>query len=111
MENIVEEVEDKSQNEGSPANSQRYEDMGRCEGVSSSDSVDHNDVLSRYSHGHHWVKSQADLKNEYDGVVTELLDKCRLMRSFLSLRIHHVLQINLIKAEKYLFQTFWLSIS
>ena len=50
MENIVEEVEDKSQNEGSPANSQRYEDMGRCEVVSSSDSVDQSDVLSNRGH-------------------------------------------------------------
>ena len=50
MENIVEEVEDKSQNEGSPSNSQRYEDMGRCEVVSSSDSVHQSDVLSNRGH-------------------------------------------------------------
>ena len=50
MENIVEEVEDKSQTEGSPANSQRYEDMGRCEVVSSSDSVDQSDVLFNWGH-------------------------------------------------------------
>ena len=50
MENIVEEVKDLSQPKGSPANSQRYEDMGRCEGVSSSDSVDQSDVLSNRGH-------------------------------------------------------------
>ena len=62
MENIVEEVEDKSQNEGSPANSQRYEDMGRCEGVSSSDSVDQSDVLSNLRH-HKSHGCQADWDN------------------------------------------------
>ena len=40
-----------------------------------------------------------DLKNNYDVVVKELLDKFRLMRSFYIFRIHHVLQINLIEAE------------
>ena len=72
MENIVDKVEDKSQAEGSPANSQRYEDMGRCEVVISSDSVHHNDVLFSYGNG---VESQAYLEHEYDDVVKELLDK------------------------------------
>ena len=52
MENIVEEVEDKSQTEGSPANSQRYEDMGRCEVVSSSLSVKHCDTRSSLHQSH-----------------------------------------------------------
>ena len=60
MENIVDEVEDKSQNEGSPANSQRYEDMGRCEVVSFSVSAKHCDTRSslHQSHG-----CQADWDN------------------------------------------------
>ena len=36
MQNIVEEVEYESQTEGSPANSQHYKDMGRCEVLCSS---------------------------------------------------------------------------
>ena len=50
MENIVDEVKDLSQKEGSPANSQRYEDIGRFEVVGSSDSVDQSDVLSNRGH-------------------------------------------------------------
>ena len=46
MENVVEEVEDQGENEGSPANSQRYEDMGGCEVQCSSLSVKHVDLPS-----------------------------------------------------------------
>ena len=73
--------------------------MIRCEFISSSVSVHHDDVLLSHSDGHHRVESQDDLENEYDGVVTELLNKFRLMGSSFSCRIHHVLEINLIKAE------------
>ena len=62
MENIIEKVKYKSQSEGSPANSQRYEDMGRCEVVSSSDSVDQSDVLSNLGH-HKSHRCQADWDN------------------------------------------------
>ena len=50
MENIVEDIEDKSQTKGSPANSQRYEDMEGGKVVSSSGSVNHSDVLSNWGH-------------------------------------------------------------
>ena len=59
MEKIVEEVEYLSQTKGSPTNSQYYEDMGRCEVVSSSDSVDQSDVLSNLGH-HQSHRCQAD---------------------------------------------------
>ena len=91
--------------------------VGPCEDVSSSDSVHHSDVHSNLGHhqSHHCQADRdnfsignrcfdsPDLENEYYGVVNELLDKFRLMRSFFSSRIHHVLEVNLIKAEKYVF--------
>ena len=58
MQNIVEDVEDQSQTEGSPANSQRYEDMEGGKVVSSSGSVHHSDVLFSHRKSH---DSQADL--------------------------------------------------
>ena len=62
MENIVEEVEDLSRTEGSPANSQRDEGMGRCGDVSFSDSVPYNDVLSNRGHQNSY-RCQADRDN------------------------------------------------
>ena len=61
MENIVEDIEDESEAEGSPANSQHYEDMEGGEVVSSSSSVKHGDTLSLSSHHKtHRHRRQAD---------------------------------------------------
>ena len=113
MQSIIEKVEDQSETKCSPANSQCYEDMGRCEDVSFFDSVHHSDVLSNLGdHQSHHCQADRDnfsienryldspdLKNEYDGVVTQLLDKFGLMRFFFSFWIHHILKIDLIEAE------------
>ena len=52
MENVVEDVEDQSESEGSPAHSQRYEDLTLCKLVGFSVSVSHSDVLLNCGHGH-----------------------------------------------------------
>ena len=52
MEDVVEDVEDQSENEGSPAHSQRYEDLRLCEVVILSLCVHHLDVPS----SSHWVQ-------------------------------------------------------
>ena len=59
------------------------------------------EILQMKMIGNHLINSP-HLENEYDGVVTELLDKCGLMRSSysLSLRINKVLQVKMIEAEK-----------
>ena len=59
------------------------------------------EILPMKMIGNHLINSP-HLENEYDGVVTELLDKCGLMRSSysLSLRINKVLQVKMIEAEK-----------
>ena len=61
MQDIVEDIEDYSQTKGSPANSQRYEDMEGGKVVSSSGSVHHIDVNSNCGH-HKSHQRQADLK-------------------------------------------------
>ena len=53
MENIVEGVEDEREKEGSPANPQRCEDRGGCDGVRNSVSVNHSDGLLGHYQGHH----------------------------------------------------------
>ena len=53
MQNIVEDIEDESEAEGSPANTQHYEDMEGGEVVSSSRSVEHTNTLSSHHKSHH----------------------------------------------------------
>ena len=55
MESIVEDVEEKGQTEGSPANSKCCEDSRGCEVMGISISVNHNDFLSRFGHYLHKV--------------------------------------------------------
>ena len=50
MESIVQDVEDDRKKEGSPANSQSFEDSGGCDWMRISISVNHIDGHFRYGH-------------------------------------------------------------
>ena len=114
MQSVVEDVEEERENEGSPANSQWYQNSHGSYLMAKSFIISYSDDVPNFGiyQDHHrqainemslyfclkMSQKRPDLKNNYNGVVAELLYELWLMTLSRSVRIHHVLKINLVKA-------------